>query len=88
MKNGGDANMDLATKKLAEYVRDKGYSLLNVSKKTGIPYGRLYPCFSGKRSLRADEFLIVCKFLEKDPFQFSEEMCKRKSQDSGQEKPA
>lgn len=80
--------MDLATKKLAEYVRDKGYSLLNVSKKTGIPYGRLYPCFSGKRSLRADEFLIVCKFLEKDPFQFSEEMCKRKSQDSGQEKPA
>lgn len=48
MKNGGDANMDLATKKLAEYVRDKGYSLLNVSKKTGIPYGRLYPCFSGK----------------------------------------
>lgn len=62
--------MDCATRAVAKYIREKGYSLLKMSEKTGIPYGRLYPCVSAKRSLRADEFLAVCKFLEKNPFDF------------------
>ncbi len=78
--------MDISTKRLVEFARDKGVSILNLSKKTGIPYGKVYSCFSGKRSLRADEFLSVCKFLEKSPLDFSPEG--RRGEDSVDQKGA
>lgn len=64
--------MDVTTKKVARYIKDKGVSILAMSKKTNIPISRLYSSLSpnGKRCLRADEFLTICAFLEKEPTDF------------------
>lgn len=59
--------MDIATKKLMEYATKKGVTIAAISKNTKISPGALYPSSSGKRPLRADEFLAVCDFLGVDP---------------------
>ncbi len=67
--------MDNATRKISEFVREKGFNLSDMSRKTGIPYGALYSSLcnnSRDRDLKADEFLSVCKFLEKDPMDFAD----------------
>lgn len=64
------------TKRLAKYIADKGMSIKNISEKTGIPYSALYDSLSNtnrNRELRADEFMEICKFLEKKPEDFAEE---------------
>lgn len=60
------------TQEIAKYVKEKGIAITVISEKTGIPYGVLHPCLSGKRKrkLRADEFLAVCNFLEIEPMKF------------------
>lgn len=65
--------MDKATKSLSNFISNKGIALTHLSKKTGIPYYTLYQSLSpisGVRSLRAEEFLKLCKELEVDPFKF------------------
>lgn len=62
--------MDGATKNLVKYVEEKGISVAAISKNTGFSPGVLYPSFKNKRALRADEFLAICSFLEKNPLDF------------------
>lgn len=63
---------DEPTAKIAEYIDKKGVSLVAIARATGISEGILRRCFSvGKRDLRAGEFLRVCRFLERDPMEFS-----------------
>lgn len=65
--------MDNATKQISEFVRSKGFNLSDVSRKTGIPYGALYASLCNEardRDLKADEFLSLCCFLEKNPMDF------------------
>ena len=65
--------MDNTTKRISEFVRNKGFNLSDMSRKTGIPYGALYTSLCNEaraRDLKADEFLKICHFLEKDPMDF------------------
>ena len=64
--------MDIATKKLADYIKEKGIAITEISSTTKIPYIALWSSLSpsGTRDLRADEFLAVCLFLEKNPMDF------------------
>lgn len=64
--------MKSATKFLAKYLRTKGIQLSTISNSTNIPYGKLWSSLSpkGTRELRADEFLSICKFIDKNPMEF------------------
>ena len=63
--------MDRATTRVAEYVDKFGIKISSISRGTGVPNGILRRSLSAKeRDLRADEFLAVCCFLEKSPFDF------------------
>lgn len=67
---------DIATGRIAEYVRNKGIKISAISRGTGIPDGILRCSLSRKtRSLRADEFLSICGFLEIQPM----ELCSQPS---------
>lgn len=63
------------TKKLAQYIQDKGVSLQRMSEATGLPYNALQISLGKSsegrtRNLRDYEFLTVCQFLEVDPMRF------------------
>ena len=58
------------TKAVSDYIKHKGITVTAISNATGIPYGALLPSISGKRKLRADEFLTICDFLEIEPESF------------------
>ncbi len=62
--------MDNTTMALSKYIKDKGISILSISKKTKISIGKLYCSLSGSRALRADELVMICQVIEKDPFEF------------------
>ena len=65
--------MDGATKQISEYIREKGFNLSEIAKKTNVPYMSLYDSLMNEkrdRSLRVDEFLTLCKHLELDPMLF------------------
>jgi len=57
---------------MAEYIKEKGILVSVISRATGITQNTLYASFSGKRELRADEYLAICAFLEKDPLDFKQ----------------
>lgn len=66
--------MDGATQRVSEYIRQKGFNLSDISRKTHISYMALYDSlFNEKRErdLRVDEFLALCKHLDVDPIFFS-----------------
>lgn len=65
--------MDGATKRVSEYIRQKGFNLSEISRKTGVPYMALYNSLLNDkrdRDLRVDEFLALCKHLCLDPMSF------------------
>lgn len=65
--------MDIPTRNLGKYVRDKGINITRMSEKTGVPYAALYDSLCSKtrsRDLRAAEYMAVCNFLGKDPRDF------------------
>lgn len=65
--------MDKATKKISEHIREKGFNLSEISRKTKLPYMALYDSLMNDkrdRDLRVDEFLLLCKHLELDPMGF------------------
>ena len=53
--------------KMAVAIAESGMTLRAVSLKTGISYGKLIPSLKGRRELRADEFLALCRLLRLDP---------------------
>ena len=57
------------TRKVAEYVTEKGIKISVLSERTGISRNVLDNCFSEEntRAFRADELLDICCFLEIDP---------------------
>ncbi len=68
--------MDIPTRNIAKYVRDKGINVTKLSKSTGIPYMALYDSLLNSernRDLRLGEALSVCAFLEVDPRDFAEQ---------------
>lgn len=66
--------MSLITNRVSNYVRDKGINISKMARDTGISYTALYASLCDKsrnRSLRDDEFLIICAFLEINPRVFA-----------------
>lgn len=61
------------TKKVGEYISSLGIKISVLSRDTGISRNILDACFSkdGTRVLRADEFLLICDFLDIDPREFN-----------------
>ena len=54
--------MDIPTKNLSKYVKEKGINLSKMSRDTGIPYMALYDSLmndSRDRDLRAGEFFVA-----------------------------
>ncbi len=69
--------MDTPTKKISEYVRNKGINISKMSRETGIPYMSLYDSLmndSRNRDLRVGEFFIICRFLGVKGEDFAEEV--------------
>lgn len=62
--------MDIATQKLAQYVKQRGIKISAISAGSGIGANAIYPSLSGNRPMRADEFLAVCNYLAVDPMEF------------------
>lgn len=70
-RNGERNIADRATELVADYIAECGIQKSVISRKTGISDGILRRSLSSrKRSLRADEFLKICRFLGEDPFNF------------------
>lgn len=70
---------DVATTNMANYIETLGIKISAISRGSGIPDGILRRSLSSRdRDLRADEFLRICLFLGKEPFDF----CKSKIQKS------
>ena len=62
---------DVPTLRIADHVNRMGIKLSVISRETGIPDGILRRSLATKeRDLRAEEFLSICKFLGKQPFDF------------------
>lgn len=55
---------DNATVRLSEHIKERGIKVSSISRATGIAYGRLQrSLLKCSRSLTADEYLKVCKFV-------------------------
>lgn len=66
--------MDVPTRNLSNYVRNKGINVTKLSAATGIPYMALYDSLLNtkrQRDLRFGEALLICSFLEVDPLDFA-----------------
>lgn len=63
----------MITENISNYIKNKGITIARISEKTGISYQVLCNCFDKKRSreLKADELLLVCRFLEVNPYDFT-----------------
>lgn len=72
-KKGEKSTADQVTVQVAEYVSRMGITRSSITRGTGLPDGILRRSLTRReRSLRADELLKICRFLEKDPFDFME----------------
>lgn len=58
------------TNAVSKFVKDKGFQIKVIAQRTGVSQNALYNSLSGKRKLRADEYLAICDFLGKDPKDF------------------
>ena len=73
--------MDIPTRNLSEYVKEKGINLAKMSRDTGIPYIALYDSLmndSRDRDLRVGEFFAVCRFLGIKGEEFSDAFAEQK----------
>ncbi len=67
--------MSAVTEKVSAYIRDKKINLSKMARDTGLNYALLYGSLGEqgrKRSLRDDEFLVVCDYLKVDPRDFAD----------------
>lgn len=67
--------MDVPTRNLSRYVKEKGINISKMHRDTGISYMALYDSLMNEdrgRDLRAGEMLLVCRFLGVNPLDFNE----------------
>lgn len=63
------------TKNIAEYVKDIGINLSELSRKSGVEYSALYASLGSKereRELRANELTSICAVLRINPMDFAD----------------
>ena len=74
--------MDIPTRNLSRYVKDKGINLSKMSRDTGIPYMSIYDSLVNEardRDLRAEEMLRICKFLGVNPMDLADQPAEREA---------
>lgn len=67
--------MDALTKNVSNYVKERGISVSQMARKTGIPYGALYDSLlhsERDRELRANELIAICNYIGVDPMFFAD----------------
>lgn len=72
MKGGNE--VDVPTRNLSKYVKDKGINLAKMSRETGIPYVSIYDSLvneSRDRDLRVGEFFRICQYLGMEAEKFA-----------------
>lgn len=63
------------TKNIANYVRNLGINLSDLSRKTGVSYAAIYASLGEKgrgRELQADELTDICFVLNINPMDFAD----------------
>lgn len=68
--------MSVVTKKVSEYVKNKGINLSKLSRNTNIQYMDIYNSLANpkrNRDLKDYELIRICKFLEVNPMDFAED---------------
>lgn len=64
------------SRKIGIYMKDKGFNLSEVARKTGLDYQSLYASLYDEkrdRDLRTEELIPLCIFLNIDPRDFAEQ---------------
>lgn len=68
--------MSVVTKKVSEYVKNKGVNLSKLSRDTNIRYMDIYNSLANpkrNRDLKDYELIRICKFLGVNPMDFAED---------------
>lgn len=61
-------------RRIGKYMKEKGFNLSEVARKTGLDYQSLYSSLydkSRKRDLRTEELIPLCIFIGVDPREFA-----------------
>lgn len=58
--------------RVAQYIKAMGIKQSMIAKKTGLTDNMVSDILNGKRKMSADEFVRICKALEKNPNDFME----------------
>lgn len=64
------------SKRIGKYMKEKGFNLSEVARKTGLEYQSLYTSLYDEkrdRDLRTEELIPLCVFLDIDPRDFVDE---------------
>ncbi len=62
---------DVCTTNISNFINRMGINISALSRETGISDGILRrSVVRRERDLRSDEFMAICKFLKRDPFEF------------------
>lgn len=64
------------SRRIGNYMKNKGFNLSEVARKTGLDYQSLYTSLYDEkrdRDLRTEELIPLCIFLNIDPREFAEE---------------
>ena len=66
----------IISKRIGKYMKEKGFNLSEVARKTGLNYQSLYTSLydeERERDLRTEELIPLCIFLGVNPMDFAEE---------------
>ena len=65
----------MISRRIGAYMKDKGFNLSEVARKTGLDYQSLYVSLydeKRERDLRTEELIPLCLFLNIDPREFAD----------------
>lgn len=65
----------MVAKYLHRYIKERHIPIIAICEKTGLKPSRVYPSIKENptRTLKADELILICRFLNVDPMQIPNE---------------
>lgn len=67
----------MVSKKIGAYIKERGFNLSEIARKTGLAYSALYASLydeNKSRDLRTEELITLCKYLGVNPMDFADEL--------------
>ena len=67
----------MVSKKIGAYIKERGFNLSEIARKTGLDYSALYASLydeNKSRDLRTEELITLCKYLGVNPMDFADEI--------------